>query len=168
MPDLLLGAPGPGRTAGPPVGRRRTALAAPLLVVLCFVVAAPLTELLAALGATRDPVAGLAALGAAALLVGWFARPAASVLIGLVFWLFFDGFVVHRSGSLGWDGAQDALRLGVLVGAGLLGGLLGALAPLVRSAVARLRTATGDRFGRASLEPFDPVAPPPGHPWYWN
>ncbi len=167
MQDLLLGTPGHGRTARAPAGRR-SALAAPLLVVLCFVVAAPLAELLAALGAGRDPVAALAALGAAALMVGWFARPAASLLVGLVFWLFFDGFVVHHSGSLGWDGARDAARLGVLVGAGLLGGLLGALVRYVRSVLARLRAATTDRFARASLEPFEPVAPPPGHPWYWN
>ncbi|QMU68786.1 hypothetical protein [Streptacidiphilus sp. P02-A3a] len=168
MPDLLLGTPGHGRTAHPPVGRRRTALAAPLLVVLCFAVAAPLAELLAALGTGRDPAAALVAFGAAALAVGWFARPAASLVIGLLFWLFFDGFVVHHSGTLGWDGARDALRLGVLVGAGLLGGLLGALAPGVRSVLAGLRTATTGRLARASLEPFEPVAPPPGHPWYWN
>jgi len=164
--QALLGADS-GRTAYPRT-RRRTALGAPLMVVLTFAVAAPLSELLAALGGSRDPAVATVLMGAAALLLGWFARPVAGIVVGPVCWLFLDGFVVHHTGSLGWQGGPDALRLGVLVGAGLAGGLLGALAPAARAAAARLRAATLGRFGRASLEPFDPVAPPAGHSWYWN
>jgi hypothetical protein len=170
VPDVLLTAP-----AQAPA-RRRVALGAPLLVVFSFVVAAPLSELLAAVdgrhgtagGAAGGVALGIAVLGAAALAVGWFGRPLASVVIGPVFWLFFDAFVVNRSGSLGWDGGRDALGLAVLLGAGLAGGLMGALTPWLRDSGTRLRAAVTGRFGRASLEPFSPVAPPPGYSWYWN
>jgi len=167
MQDVLLGVPGPGRVREAPA-RRRVALGAPLLVVISFAVAAPLAELVAALGGGHDPALGPVLLGLAALAVGCFARPVASLAIGPVFWLFFDGFVVDRSGSLGWDGRQDAVGLLVLVGAGLVGGLLGALAPHVRAGGARLRALLAGRFGRESLEPFVPVAPPSRYSWYWN
>jgi len=165
--NILVGAPGPGRTAPAPV-RRRPALGAPLLVVLSFAVAAPLSELLAAIGGRHGAVLGTVVLGVAALVVGWFGRPLAGVVIGPVFWLFFDGFVVDRSGSLGWNGRTDAVALAVLVGAGLAGGLLGVLVPRVRAGGVRLRAAIAARLGRASLEPFAPGAPPRGHSWYWN
>ena len=167
MQDTLLGVPGSGRTAAAPV-RRRAGLRAPMLTVLSFAVAAPLSELLAAVGGRHDAALGTVVLGAAALAVGWFGRPAAAVVVGPVFWLFFDGFVVDRSGSLGWNGRTDAVGLAVLAGAGVAGGLLGALVPRLRGGGARLRAAAMARSGRASLVPFAPVAPPRGHTWYWN
>ena len=173
MQDVLLGAGGgAGGAVSAPRGRR-TVLGPGLLLVVSFAVAAPLSVILAAVGGTRDPAVlqtvSLALLGAGACAVGALARPRASLVVGLVFWPFFDGFVVHRSGVLGWDGVHDTVRLAVLVGAGLLGSLLGALAPHARSLPGRLRAALdGTLFRRASLEPFQPVPPPRGHSWYWN
>ena len=163
LTDPATGDPLPVRA---PV-RRPTALAAPLLVVVSFAVAAPLAVLLTAATAGHDPEAVLVVLCAAALAVGWIARPASSAVVGVVFWLFLDGFVIHHDGVLGWTGAADATRLGLLVGCGVVGSLLGAVIPLLRSAAAALRS-TRRRFRRASLEPFAPVFPPRGHPSYWN
>jgi hypothetical protein len=68
----------------------------------------------------------LAALGAGAFGVGlWTADLLSGALVGLVFWLFFDGFDAHRFGVLGWDGHTEAVRLGILVAAGVLGTLAG-------------------------------------------
>lgn len=39
-------------------------------------------------------------------------------------WLVVTGFVVHRYGDLAWSGSADLTRLGVIVGAALLGVLL--------------------------------------------
>lgn len=126
----------------PPDGGR-AALRTPLLVVVCFAVAAPLAILAAAVGETRHPALMLAVLAIGAFAVGCAAEPVGSVLIGLLFWLFYDGFVVNRSGVLAWDGRTDALRLAVLVGAGLLGSLLGLLVRRIR------RTSrTRERSGR--------------------
>ncbi|QMU76098.1 hypothetical protein GXW83_10485 [Streptacidiphilus sp. PB12-B1b] len=173
MQDVLLGTGAGGAgTVSAPVGRR-AALGAPLLLVVAFAVAAPLSMLLAVVGGSRDPVfaqtVAPALLAAAALAVGCLGRPGPSLVVGPVFWLFWDGFVVHRSGVLGWDGALDATRLGLLVAAGLAGGLLAALAPHLRAAGARLRApAVAAGLRRASLEPFRPVPPPRTHSAFWN
>jgi hypothetical protein len=57
-------------------------------------------------------------LGAVALLVtaasvGLATR--AAVVLAAIGWLVVDGFVVHRYGVLGFDGAPDAVRLALLV-----------------------------------------------------
>ncbi|MBC3841853.1 hypothetical protein GXW82_21420 [Streptacidiphilus sp. 4-A2] len=130
MQHALRGTDG-GRIA-PAAAPRRPALGASSLVVVSFAVAAPLSELLAALGGARAPTAALAVSAVAALLLGRFARPGAALVIGPLFWLFLDGFVVHRSGTLGWDGTQDGIRLAVLAGAGVGGALVRALVSRVR------------------------------------
>jgi hypothetical protein len=121
---------------------RRVGLRAPMLTVLSFAVAAPLAILLASVGELPHPVFELVALCAAAFAVGCAADLAGSVVVGLVFWLFFDGFDVDRWGVLGWDGHTSAVRLGVLVAAGVLGAAFGAA---VRAAH---RDESGDRADR--------------------
>jgi len=145
----------------------RTTLPPSMLLVTAFAVAAPLSILLAATGAAHRSDPALLILAASALAVGWTARPWASPVVGLLCWLFYDGFDADRWGVLGWDGRGDALRLGLLLAAALLGSLLGTLAPHLREAWAALRTVRR-RFRRASLEPFTPPAPSRLDHSYWN
>jgi hypothetical protein len=70
-----------------------------------------------------------ARLAVVALAVGGFAAAVRAVLSvvavpGLA-WVFFLGFLVDQQGELRWHGAVDLLRLGVLVGASLLGSAVG-------------------------------------------
>jgi hypothetical protein len=104
---------------------RRAGLRAPLLTVLSFAVAAPLSILLATAGGRPHPVFELVVLCVAAFAVGCAADLAGSVVIGLVFWLFFDGFDADRWGVLGWDAHSSAIRLAVLVAAGVVGAAVG-------------------------------------------
>ena len=146
---------------------RAAPLSPSMLLVTTFVVAAPLSILLAATGAAHRADPALVVLALAALAVGWTARPWASPVVGLLCWLFYDGFDADRWGVLGWDGRGDALRLGLLLAAALLGSLLGTLAPHLREGWAGLRTVRR-RFRRASLEPFTPSAPSRMDHSYWN
>ncbi|MFC1430047.1 hypothetical protein ACEZDB_05170 [Streptacidiphilus sp. N1-3] len=109
------------------VADRRDLLQAPMALVVAFAVAAPASILLAAVGAWGHPVFLLVVLCMAAFAVGRACDLAGSLLVGPVFWLFFDGFDTHRWGVLGWDGRTDAVRLGLLVAAGALGALAGRL-----------------------------------------
>lgn len=120
---------GPSRDRTQPVATGRpTGARAPMLLVLSFAVAAPVSILFAALGEAHAQVFMLVVLCLGACAVGCTARPADSLVVGPVFWLFLDGFVVNRRGDLDWDGHLDAIRLGALVGAGLLGSLLAVVA----------------------------------------
>ena len=103
----------------------RTGVWAPMALVIAFAVAAPVSILLAAAGEQPHPLVMLAVLGAGAFGVGlWAADLLSGALVGLVFWLFFDGFDAHRWGVLGWEGHTEAVRLGILVAAGILGTLV--------------------------------------------
>ncbi|MFC1440364.1 hypothetical protein ABUW04_19095 [Streptacidiphilus sp. N1-10] len=104
---------------------RQAGLRAPMLAVLSFAVAAPLSVLLAAVGERPYPVFELVVMSLAAFAVGCAADLAGSVLVGLVFWLFLDGFDLGRWGVLGWDGHTSAVRLAVLVAAGVVGAVVG-------------------------------------------
>ena len=104
---------------------RRAGLRAPMLTVLSFAVAAPLSVLLAAVGERPYPVFELVVMGVAAFAVGCAADLVGSALVGLVFWLFLDGFDLGRWGVLGWDGHTSAIRLAVLVAAGVVGAAVG-------------------------------------------
>lgn len=104
---------------------RRDGLRAPLLTVLSFAVAAPLSILLTTAGGRPHPVFELVVLCVAAFAVGCAADLAGSMVIGLVFWLFFDGFDADRWGVLSWDGHSSAIRLAVLVAAGVVGAAVG-------------------------------------------
>jgi hypothetical protein len=63
-------------------------------------------------------VPSYAGLGALALVVAASSvgvRTGTALGVALVGWLLVDGFVVHRLGVLGFDGAPDTARLGLLV-----------------------------------------------------
>lgn len=135
----------------------RPAVAAPMMVVLAFAVAAPVSILFAAAGEGPHPLVMLVLLSAAAFAVGLAADLLGAAAVGLVFWLFFDGFDAHRWGVLGWDGRTDAVRLGVLVAAGMLGALVAYLRHLRRvGGLRRVSAGAGrpaaDGSGRTSGE----------------
>ena len=106
--------------------RDRSGVRAPMLLVASFAVAAPVAVLVAAVGGAHAPVTALVLLGVAAFAVGWAAEPVSAVVVGLVFWLFFDGFDADRWGVLGLHGHDAVPGLLVLVAAGVLASLLGA------------------------------------------
>jgi hypothetical protein len=106
--------------------RHRSGVRAPMLLVVSFAVAAPASILVAAAGGAHAQVTALVVLGALAFVVGWTADLLASVVVGLVFWLCFDGFDADRWGALGLHGHDALTGLVALVAAGVLGGLLGA------------------------------------------
>lgn len=137
-----------------------TALPTPLLFVLAFGVAAVVALFAGAVTSPKHAVVGLVMVGLAAAGVtrrGTGLR--AALVVVPVFWLFFDGFVEHRDGTLGWAGWTDAWRLAALVA-------MAALPALVRGAVG-LWTARS-RFRRASLEWFEPEMPSRHDPSAWN
>ncbi|MFG2196833.1 hypothetical protein [Streptomyces sp. NPDC048639] len=88
--------------------------------------------LLGAVGVIHDPATALVIFSvfAGVLSLGAPARAMAAPGTAAVCWLFLDGFVVNLKGDLTWSGADDMVRLGVLLGAALLG-----------TAIARLLTA---------------------------
>jgi hypothetical protein len=51
--------------------------------------------------------------------VCWWCRVLPSIFVAVCGWLMLNGIVVNGAGSLGWDGHEDAIRVGVLLGAGL-------------------------------------------------
>ncbi|MFF7634001.1 hypothetical protein ACFZB9_12730 [Kitasatospora sp. NPDC008050] len=100
----------------PVVGR----LAVPGSGAFAFLGSAGLVLGLAGVGELR---AGWVALGAFAVLgalLGRRSRPAAAPLIGVVEWLFYNGYVVHRYAVLGWAGGAEVGRAGLLTAAALL------------------------------------------------
>jgi hypothetical protein len=76
-----------------------------------------------------------------------------------MFWLFFDGFVEHRDGILGWNGWTDTWRFAALVAVAAL--------PVAARGARGLWTAR-TRLRRASLEWFEPEMPERRHPSAWN
>src|SRR4051794_25460680 len=69
---------------------------------------------------------GLTGLTAAAILTAVTAGMRSALAVGVIAWLFDNGFLVHRFGDLRWDGASDAGALALLVGCALVTALLGA------------------------------------------
>ncbi|WP_029536118.1 hypothetical protein [Saccharopolyspora spinosa] len=80
-----------------------------------------------------EPVAGLVVLS---LVVGGYAaaiRNAPGALVtSALGWMLLNGFVVHTRGDLAWEGVSDAVRLGTLAGAALIGVLCGWVAVRAR------------------------------------
>ncbi|MFC1420718.1 hypothetical protein [Streptacidiphilus cavernicola] len=127
----------------------RAGLVAPMALVAAFAVAAPVSVLLAATGERPHPTVVLVVLTMAAFGVGLAAADLlGGVAIGLVCWLFLDGFDADRWGVLGWDGHADAVRLGVLVAAGMLGALARCL---------RVRYLSSRQLGSRPLRSADPL-----------
>lgn len=62
-------------------------------------------------------------LGVMAVTVGfvcWWCRVLPSIFVSGCSWLMLNGIVVNGAGRLGWDGRHDLIRVGVLVGVGLV------------------------------------------------
>jgi len=82
---------------------------------------------------------GMARLGLLCAVLAWFALacvdPAAVLVVLVVTCLVGDGFLVNRGGELSWQGGPDAVRIGALA----LAGLLGLVAGRVRSELAEHR-----------------------------
>ncbi|HEY0869706.1 MAG TPA: hypothetical protein VGD55_04865 [Acidothermaceae bacterium] len=60
----------------------------------------------------------LAAMAVTVALVCWWCRVLPSLFVALLGWLMLNGIVVNGAGRLGWDGHQDLIRIGVLLGTG--------------------------------------------------
>ena len=65
----------------------------------------------------------LAVMAVTVALVSWCCRVLPSLLVAVLGWLMLNGIVVNGGGRLGWDGRDDAIRVGVLLGAGLAAAL---------------------------------------------
>lgn len=77
-------------------------------------------------GGIRHPGPALVALCVFAALVTWCApaRVGAAVGVAGVCWLLYNGFVIPEFGELGWDSTADSRRIGLLLGAALVGTVL--------------------------------------------
>jgi hypothetical protein len=71
------------------------------------------------------PFVCLAGLVAAAVVTALRADLRGAVGIGVVAWLFDNGFVVHRSGDLAWTGTAGAELLGLFLGSAIVAALIG-------------------------------------------
>lgn len=132
----------------------------PLLFVVAFGVALVASVLAGAVTTPEHAVVGLVLVGTACAAVARRGKDLrAALVVGPMFWLFFDGFVEHRDGTLGWDGWTETWRLAVLLAAA-------ALPLVVRGARGRWTART--RFRRASLEWYEPEMPERRHPSAWN
>ena len=69
----------------------------------------------------------LAAMAVTVAFVSWWCRVLPSTFVSVLGWLMLNGIVVNGAGRLGWDGHEDAIRVGVLLGVGLAAALARAL-----------------------------------------
>ncbi|OIV38467.1 hypothetical protein BIV57_05545 [Mangrovactinospora gilvigrisea] len=134
--DGRVGLSGDGSTTGARPRRPRRpgsgGLPAPLAFCAAYGLAVAVSLALGAAGARHDTDADLLVLTLAAAVSGLFARrPAGALPIGLVYWAFFDGFLLHSDGNLGWDGSEPH-RLFVLTGAAIAGALAAFAVRLIR------------------------------------
>jgi len=74
----------------------------------------------------------LAVMGVTVAFVSWWCRVLPSLFVAVCGWLMLNGIVVNGAGRLGWDGHEDAIRVGVLLVAGLAAALVRALELRVR------------------------------------
>ncbi|WP_406119981.1 hypothetical protein [Streptomyces sp. NBC_00989] len=107
-----------------------------------------LVALLNALVGPDRPSPALAALSLLSVLLGLCARFTAAPGTALLCWLFLNGFAVRPAGTLTWAGHRDALWLGCLFTAALVGT---ALARLLHARAA-YRRVTADVGGPTSTE----------------
>jgi K+-sensing histidine kinase KdpD len=68
-----------------------------------------------AVAANLDPRIGFAAFAVAVAALAWWAAPAVALSLGAMAFLFVDGFVLNRGGTLSWNGGDDVLRLATLL-----------------------------------------------------
>lgn len=94
-----------------------------LLAAFCG--AAATTAVAVALGGTRQQDGSLAAFAVVTAVTAARSVPLAAPGIGVIAWMFDNGFLVNRHAHLAWHGAADGIRLGVLAGAAIAGAGLG-------------------------------------------
>jgi hypothetical protein len=80
---------------------------------------------------------GIAVLLVIAATMGWWTSVPAAVLVGLLGWPFYSGFVTHSEGVLAVTGPKDAVIAGMLV-------LVAVAAALVHNAVGRAQVPVED------------------------
>jgi hypothetical protein len=74
---------------------------------------------LARAGTAVGWVTQLAAMAVTVALLSWWCRVLPSLFVSVIGWLMLNGIVVNGAGRLGWDGHEDPVRIGVLLGVGL-------------------------------------------------
>lgn len=94
-------------------------------VLAQFCGAAVTTVVVVVLGGTRHQDAALAAFAALTVVVAARTAPLAAPGMGIIAWMFDNGFLVNRHAHLVWHGTADGIRLGVLLGAAVCGAALG-------------------------------------------
>jgi K+-sensing histidine kinase KdpD len=87
----------------------------------------------------------LAVMSVTVALLSWWSRVLPSVFVSVIGWLMLNGIVVNGAGRLGWDGHQDVIRVGVLLGAGLAAALARTLELQLRSLPTRSPAVEADR-----------------------
>lgn len=135
-----VASPAPDRNA---LGRSMGPLDSPFVIAIAF--AAFLVAAAVVSGARLPVIASLPLLAALAAGSGALGRFRNVPVVGVLGWLFTEGFVVNQFGHLAWHGAADAIRLGVMVGAAAFGAATGHLFRLL--ALGELREETTDRQG---------------------
>jgi hypothetical protein len=103
-----------------------------LVGLVAFGATLAVAVVLARLGARVGWGTQLATMAVTVGFVCWWCRVLPAIFVAVCGWLMLNGIVVNGAGSLGWDGHEDAIRVGVLLGAGLA-------AAIARSLELRLR-----------------------------
>ena len=75
---------------------------------------------LARAGTALGWVTELAIMAVTVGFVCWWCRVLPSIAVSGCSWLMLNGIVVNGAGRLGWDGRDDLIRVGVLLGVGLV------------------------------------------------
>ncbi|WP_416963642.1 hypothetical protein [Streptomyces sp. Agncl-13] len=133
----------PVRTGARPVP---SPVATPLVWAAASGGALVLVALLNALVGPDRPSPALAALSLLSVLLGLCARFTAAPGTALLCWLFLNGFAIQPAGTLTWAGHRDALWLGCLFTAALVGTALARLLH-ARAAYRRVTTDVGGETG---------------------
>jgi len=133
----------PLRTGARPVP---SPVATPLVWAAASGGALVLVALLNALVGPDRPSPALAALSLLSVLLGLCARFTAAPGTALLCWLFLNGFAIQPAGTLTWAGHRDALWLGCLFTAALVGTALARLLH-ARAAYRRVTTDVGGSTG---------------------
>jgi hypothetical protein len=121
---VVHGGPGgPGGPGRPDGSRRRFRRAAGPLTGYCAAAAG--TAVAVAAGGTRHPVAAIAVVALVLLAAATRMTLPAALISGAIGWFFYDGFVIGRHASLGWDGVREVWWLLILMAAAGCGYALG-------------------------------------------
>jgi K+-sensing histidine kinase KdpD len=107
------------------LGRDGECLSLPSSIGVTFVAGLILAAAVAA--DLLDPTLAFGALVVVVAAVGWWSSPATAAVAGLVGFLFANGFLLDKAGTLAWHGGDDIVRLAVMVFLAVVAALLGRL-----------------------------------------